>query len=78
VHFTARRRAKCASRKLGLSNPEDVYTMDRPKGMYKRTFQRLRQDVIDVIGREEWAFGIVARKFNSDYSTRKIMDTTES
>jgi len=28
-----------------------------------RTFQRLRQDVIGAIEREEWAFGIVVRKF---------------
>jgi hypothetical protein len=52
-----------AARKLGLSDPEDAYTMDRPKGMHERTFQRLRQDVIGAIEREEWAFEIVVRKF---------------
>ena len=65
VHFTARRRAKRAARKLGITDPEDVYTMDRPKGMHKRTFQKLRQDVIIAIEREHWAFGIVMRRFAS-------------
>ena len=36
--------------------------MDRPKGLHKRTFQRLRQDVIDAIERERMAFGVVVRK----------------
>jgi hypothetical protein len=63
LHFTARRRAKRAARKLRLTDPEHVYTMDRPKGMHKRTFQRLRQDVIDAIEHEHSAFGFVMRKF---------------
>jgi hypothetical protein len=63
VHFTAVRQTKRAARKLGLTDPEDVYTTDRPKGMHKRTFQRLRQDVIDAMDREHMAFGIVLRKF---------------
>jgi len=63
VHFTARRRAKRAARKLGLTDPEDVYSMDRPKGMHKRTFQRLQQDVIYAIEHEHSAFGFVMRKF---------------
>ena len=36
-------RTRGAAQKLGLVDPEDVYTMDRPKGMHKRTFQRLRR-----------------------------------
>jgi hypothetical protein len=63
VHFTAMRRTRSAARKLGLADPEDVYIMHRPKGMHKRTFERLRKDVIDAIEREEWAFGIAARNF---------------
>jgi hypothetical protein len=63
VHFTAVRQTKRAAKKLGLADPENVYSMDRPKGMHKRTFQRLRQDVIDAIEREHRAFGIVVRKF---------------
>ena len=63
LHFTARRRAKRAARKLGLADPDDVYMMHRPKGMHKRTFQKLRQDVIHAIEREQWAFGIAARNF---------------
>lgn len=39
--------------------------MERPKGMHKRTFQRLRQDAIDAIEREHKAFGSVVRKFAS-------------
>jgi len=65
VHFSARRRAKRAARKLGLSDPADVYAMNRPKGMHNRTFQRLRQNVIDAIEREHWAFGVVMRRFAS-------------
>jgi hypothetical protein len=65
LHFTARRRAKRAARKLGLTDPEDVYSMDRPNGMHKRTFQRLRKDAIDAIEHEHWAFGVVVRKFAS-------------
>jgi len=64
LHFTARRRAKRAARKLGLTDPEHVYTMDRPKGMHKKTFQCLRTDVIDAIEREQSAFGVVMRKFS--------------
>jgi hypothetical protein len=63
LHFTARRRTKRAARKLGLRDPDDVYTMDRPKGMHEKTFRRRQQDVIDVIEREHWAFGIVIRRF---------------
>ena len=63
--FHSQTRAKRAARKLGLTSPEDVYTMERPKGMHKRTFQRLRQDVIDAIEREHKAFGSVVRKFAS-------------
>jgi hypothetical protein len=58
-------RTKWAARKLGLTDPEDVHIMDRPKGMHKRTFERLRQDVIDAIEHEHWAFGVVLRKFAS-------------
>jgi hypothetical protein len=65
LHFTARRRAKRAARKLGLTDPEHVYTMDRPKSMHTRTFRRLRQDVIYAIEREHRAFGVVVRKFGS-------------
>ncbi|MGA7076057.1 MAG: hypothetical protein WBZ42_05885 [Halobacteriota archaeon] len=54
VHFTARRRTKRAARNLGLADPEDVYTMDRPKGMHKRTFERLREDVTDAIERAHY------------------------
>ncbi|MGZ8892678.1 MAG: hypothetical protein ACXW1R_07075 [Halobacteriota archaeon] len=63
MHFTERRRTKRAARKLGLGDPEDVYSMDRPKCMHKKTFQRMRTDVIDAIEREQSAFGVVMRKF---------------
>ena len=39
-------------RKLELTDPKNVYTMDRPKGMHQRTFQKMQQDVIDAIERE--------------------------
>ena len=65
MHFTARRRTKTIARKLGLSDPEDVHTMNRPKDMHKRTFQRLRQDAIDAIEREQRAFEIVVRRLAS-------------
>jgi hypothetical protein len=62
VHFTAMRHTKRAARKLELTNPMDVYSMDRPKGMHKKTFERLRTDVVDTIEREQSAFGVVMRK----------------
>ncbi len=43
------RQTKRAARKLGLTEPDDVYVMERPKGVHKRTFRRLRQDVIDAM-----------------------------
>jgi len=63
VHFTTMRRTRRAARKLGLTDPEDVYLMDRPKGMHKRTFQKLRKDVIHAIEEEQMAFGMAARNF---------------
>ena len=56
------RRSRRAARKLGLGDPEDVYIMDRPKRMHKRTFQKLRREVIDAIEREHWAFEVGTRK----------------
>jgi hypothetical protein len=38
VHLlcTAKRKTRRLAGKLGLSEPEDVYIMDRPKGMQRR------------------------------------------
>jgi hypothetical protein len=63
AHFTAMRRSRRAARKLGLGDPEDVYLMDRPKRMHKKTFERLRTDVVDAIEREQSAFGVAMHKF---------------
>jgi hypothetical protein len=63
VHFTAVRRTKRAAQKLGLSNPEEAYTMDRPKGMHKRTFKRRRQEVLDAMDREHRAYYIAMSNF---------------
>ncbi len=41
AHFTARRRTARVARKLGLEDPEDAYYIQRPKGMYEKTFDRL-------------------------------------
>jgi hypothetical protein len=76
VHFTARRQTARAARKLGLVDPEDVYTIRvyntciqwiGPMGCISRTFQRLRQDAIDAIEREHWTFGIVLHKIAQSF-----------
>ncbi|MGD0172235.1 MAG: hypothetical protein ABSB81_08970 [Halobacteriota archaeon] len=61
------RRTKRAARKLGLANLDGVYAMDRPKGMHKQTFQKLRQEVIDAMEREQRVFEMAMAKFSRSF-----------
>jgi hypothetical protein len=62
-HARARARTRRACRKLGITdyrNYEDAYykayVLERPKGMHKKTFERLRQAVFEAVYEEEEAY----------------------
>jgi hypothetical protein len=62
-HARARARTERACRKLGIKdyrNCDDAYykayVLDRPKGMHKKTFERLRKAVFEAADEEEEAY----------------------
>jgi hypothetical protein len=62
--------AERACRKLGIKdyrNCEDAYhkaySLDRPKGMHKKTFERLRKAVFEAADEEEEAYEQVLYAF---------------
>lgn len=66
----ARARTERACRKLGIKNYgnyEDAYyktyVLDRPKGMHKKTFERLRQAVFEAADEEDEAYMQVLHAF---------------
>lgn len=64
THYTARRRTERIARKLGIAEPMDVYTMRRPKGMHRKTFEKLKSGVQKAHDNEMWAFyDIIMKKF---------------
>jgi len=59
----ARARAGSACRKFGINDYRNcdeayykAYVMDRPKGMHKKTFERLRQAVFEAVDEENEAY----------------------
>jgi hypothetical protein len=58
-------RTKRAARKLNLTDPDEAYIMERPKGMHSRTFDRLRQAIFDAkAGEEEAWLEALGKKIN--------------
>ena len=63
MHARARARTVKICSKLGVKEYGEVYSLKRPKGMHKKTFQRLRQAVFETGEREDEAYTQVLYAF---------------
>ncbi len=56
------RRTRKLVKKLGLTNANEVRFTRRPKGLHRRTFERLRWAVLDANSSEDHAAVIMLRR----------------
>jgi len=63
MHARARARTVKICSKLGVKEYGEVYSLKRPKGMHKKTFQRLREAVFEAAETEDAAYAQVLYAF---------------